>query len=428
MYSSSFRLTNRDIDLAFEARHLFLVCQPKVALDTGEALGAEAYIRWNHPDYGLLPPGLFLSFFERRERSGELTRYVAAAAADALVEWAAVGCQWPLSINLGAADLADMRLPGDLDGILGERGLDPSLLTLEVPEGAFARHGEAAAGIIRELRRLGFRTALDGGGAIIVPDDVVSRDCFDEIKIGGAAIIQFAGRLRHAGLGFVGRRVALAASRGLEATAVGVEDETTLAALPALGFTAAQGAHICRPVALTELIGWTAPKRAAPIDVDVEIAPDATPVEVHAEPIDGDDDDVLLLTDAIEENTVAETIVAETMAAETPAPRPSAPIADTGLCLSWEDVDFHIPGEEVRAVAWRIDRVCLSPDRGLLALIRPPRRRPHRRKTEPATAAPAPARKETPMRPAPRLRAIRRPRAPAGLVTRPSLVQLALGF
>jgi EAL domain-containing protein (putative c-di-GMP-specific phosphodiesterase class I) len=465
MYSSSFRLTNRDIDLAFEARHLFLVCQPKVALGTGEALGAEAYIRWNHPDYGLLPPGLFLSFFERRERSGELTRYVASAAADAMVDWAAAGCDWPLSINLGAADLADKRLPGDLDGILGERGLDPSRLTLEVPEGAFARHGEAAAGVIRELRRLGFRTALDGGGAVIVPDDVVSRDCFDEIKIGGAAIIQFAGRLRHAGLGFVGRRVALAASRGLEATAVGVEDETTLAALPALGFTAAQGAHICRPVPLADLIGWTAPRRPVSVEpaVEIDVAP-ATPDTIGEPAETHTDDDILLLTDPIEDAVVEaeiveaeavevevveaevieaeavevevveveEAAVAENLPPETPAALPVMPIEEPGLFLSWEDLDFHVPGEEVRAVAWRIDRVCLFPDRWLVALIRKPRRLAHMRKARPAQKSPPAATKavtKTAAKPAPRPR---RPRAPRwsepGLVTRPSLVQLALGF
>ncbi|MEX0839785.1 MAG: EAL domain-containing protein [Parvibaculum sp.] len=458
MYSSSFRLTNRDIDLAFEARHLFLVCQPKVALGTGEALGAEAYIRWNHPDYGLLPPGLFLSFFERRERSGELTRYVASAAADAMVDWSAAGCDWPLSINLGAADLADKRLPGDLDGILGERGLDPSRLMLEVPEGAFARHGEAAAGVIRELRRLGFRTALDGGGAVIVPDDVVNRDCFDEIKIGGAAIIQFAGRLRHAGLGFVGRRVALAASRGLEATAVGVEDETTLAALPALGFTAAQGAHICRPVPLADLIGWTAPKRPVPVEpeIEIDVAPATPSTGIAGEPPETHaDDDVLLLTDPIEDAAVEaeaveaevvevevvevevaevevveveEAAVAENLPPETSAALPAMPVEETGLFLSWEDLDFHVPGEEVRAVAWRIDRVCLFPDRWLVALIRKPRRLAHMRKASSAKKL-LPLATKTAAKPAPRPR---RPRAPRwsepGLVTRPSLVQLALGF
>ena len=178
MYNSSFRLTNRDIDLAFEAGHLFIVCQPKLSLLHGEPLGAEAYVRWNHPDYGLLPPGLFLSFFERRERSGELTRLVARAAADTISLWRGAGQDWPLSINLGATDLADPGLPGALDEIMGERGLDPASLILEVPEGAFARHGEGAARVLMGLRRLGFGTALDGGGAVIVPDDVVRPEYF----------------------------------------------------------------------------------------------------------------------------------------------------------------------------------------------------------------------------------------------------------
>ena len=195
MYSSSFRLTNRDIDLAFEAGHLFLVCQPKISLADSAILGAEAYVRWNHPDYGLLPPGLFLSFFEQRERSGELTRFVARAAADIVLAWRAAGRDWPLSINLGPSDLADMGLPGALDEIVGERGLDPASFILEVPEGAFARHGEEAQLVLSTLRRLGFRTALDGGGAVIVPDDVLSTEYFDEVKIGGASIIQFARRL-----------------------------------------------------------------------------------------------------------------------------------------------------------------------------------------------------------------------------------------
>src|SRR5690606_9637683 len=105
MYSSSFRLTNRDIDLALEAGHLFLVFQPKIELATGQVLGAEAYVRWDHPDYGLMPPGLFLSFFERRERSVDLTSFVVAAAADTMVTWRARGQYWPISINLSGHDL-----------------------------------------------------------------------------------------------------------------------------------------------------------------------------------------------------------------------------------------------------------------------------------------------------------------------------------
>ncbi|MBX3447574.1 MAG: EAL domain-containing protein [Parvibaculaceae bacterium] len=409
MYSSSFRLTNRDIDLAFEAGHLFLVCQPKLCLATGEALGAEAYIRWEHPDYGLLPPGLFLSFFERRERSGDLTRFVARSAADAISSWQKVGQNWPLSINLGAADLADMGLPGALDEIMGERSLDPALLTLEVPEGAFARHGETAQQTLAAFRRLGFRTALDGGGAVIVPDDLITLEHFDEVKIGGTAIIQFARRLKNTGLGFVGRRVALAASRGLGATAVGVEDETTLAALPGLGFTAAQGAHIARPASPAELYGWSAP----------HLVPAPEP--------EADSGELMLL-----ENPLPETS-ADEEAQETPLE-----LTDPIVELAWEEAEAFIPREEVRGVAWRIDRVCLFPDRHLVALIRRKRVLPHMKKEaaqkrtrQKSIAKAAAVVKEAvpeakPVRHTPPRRMPKR--TPAGLVTRPSLVQFALGF
>lgn len=418
MYSSSFRLTNRDIDLAFEAGHLFLVCQPKISLADSAILGAEAYVRWNHPDYGLLPPGLFLSFFEQRERSGELTRFVARAAADIVLAWRAAGRDWPLSINLGPSDLADMGLPGALDEIVGERGLDPASFILEVPEGAFARHGEEAQLVLSTLRRLGFRTALDGGGAVIVPDDVLSTAYFDEVKIGGASIIQFARRLKGTGLGFVGKRVSLAASRGLAATAVGVEDETTLLALPALGFTAAQGAHLCRPLAPDELARWMPPVLAL---VAEEEADEET------------GEDVLLLVDPLpedEERTDEETYTGEASAAPVAA---LAPVVE----YSWEDVDPMIPAEEVRGVAWRLDRVCLFPDRHLLALVRRPRVLPHMKKERPArakrvAAKPPPLRQQAPTpKPAKPRRAPARKvpkRAEAGLVTRPSLVQIALGF
>lgn len=416
MYSSSFRLTNRDIDLAFEAGHLFIVCQPKISLATGEALGAEAYVRWNHPDYGLLPPGLFLSFFERRERSGELTRYVASAAADTILEWQGTGRGWPLSINLGAPDLADMGLPGALDGIMADRGLDPASLILEVPEGAFARHGYEAAKTLAAFRRLGFRTALDGGGAVIVPEEFVCADYFDEVKIGGASIIQFARRLKQSGLGFVGKRVALAAARGLGATAVGVEDETTLAALSALGFTAAQGAHICRPSSPAELVSWSPP-----------------PLHLAAEPPAEDPAEELLLTDPLPEEpeeTPADESVAEAA--------PPAPLVE----YSWEDLEISIPGEEVRGVAWRLDRTCLSPDRYLLALVRRPRRLAHMAKPPRKAAAAKPrcpeaakletgkaeAKKAEAGKPRPARAPKRKPRAPSDLVTRPSLLQIALGF
>ena len=343
MYSSSFRLTNRDIDLAFEARHLHLVFQPKIELATGRVLGAEAYVRWLHPDYGLMPPGLFLSFFDRHGRSGELTRFVAMAASESMESWRLRGQNWPISLNISGSELTDPSLPGALDGIVGEHGLDPAHFTIEVPEAVFARHGQDAVTTIAEMRRLGFRTALDGGGAVIVPQEFLTPDHFSEIKISGGAIIQFARRLKQSGLGFIGKRVALAVSQGLDATAVGVEDETTLSALAALGFTAAQGSHICPPREAKDLIGWSFAQ-----DLKRDIQEAAREEEL----------DELLLNDALED--------------EEEAP-PGIDLPAVEIILDYAAIDFAIPGtDDIPVPTAELDIVCIFPDRKLVALLRRP--------------------------------------------------------
>lgn len=343
MYSSSFRLTNRDVDLALEAGHLFLVFQPKIELATGRTLGAEAYVRWDHPDYGLMPPGLFLSFFERRGRSVDLTHFVVAAAADAAAHWRSKHQNWPVSINLSGSDLSDATLPGALAALVGARGLDTAHFILEIPEGVFARNAEASARLIAEFRRLGFRTALDGGGAVVVPAEYVTPDYFSEIKVSGAAIIRFAQRLHHAGLGFIGRRVTLAAAQGLGATAVGVEDETTLSALRSLGFTAAQGAHICRPRDAKDLIGWSFAQ---------DIRRDFIAADEH-------DDEVMLLDEPLE---APEEIL---LRCELPC----------DIELSFKDHDLAIPGMGgVTICAGALDPVCFFPGRNLVAMLRRPSR------------------------------------------------------
>lgn len=350
MYSSSFRLTNRDIDLALEARHLFLVFQPKIELATGRVLAAEAYVRWDHPDYGLMPPGLFLSFFERRERSVDLTRFVVAAAADAMVHWHAHGQHWPVSVNLSGSDLNDPTLPGVLAGIIGERGLDPSELTLEIPEGVFARNAENSARVITEMRRLGFHTALDGGGAVVVPSEYVTPAYFSEVKVSGAAIIRFAQRVKHAGLGFIGRRVSFAVAQGLAATAVGVEDETTLSGLTSVGFTAAQGTHICRPRNVGELLGWSF---AQDMREDFLLAESES------------DDTVLQLENPIEETADIHVFAAKVE--ETPP----APIPAETITLTFEDYEAAIPGfDDIEVCAAALDPVCFFPGRRLLAMLR----------------------------------------------------------
>tara|TARA_R110000824_G_scaffold118105_1_gene270296 strand:- start:16952 stop:18229 length:1278 start_codon:yes stop_codon:yes gene_type:complete len=357
MYSSSFRLTNRDIDLALEAGHLFLIYQPKIELETGRTIGAEAYVRWEHPDYGLMPPGLFLSFFERRERSVDLTKFVIAKAADTMMLWHSRHQFWPIAINLSGADLSDPTLPGTLAAIVGERGLDTCNFALDIPEGVFARNAATSAAVIAEIRRLGFRTALDGGGAVVVPSEYVTPDYFSEVKVSGAAIIRFAHRVREAGLGFIGRRVSLAAAQGLDATAVGVEDEATLSGLTAVGFTAAQGTHICRPRIDSELIGWSF---AQTLQSDFQNSQHEDIYDV----VEDAPENILYLENPI-----------DVVSSENDFPENNQTPADSvsfeAISLCYEDFELAIPGfDDLEVCAKSLDPVCFFPGRKLLSMLR----------------------------------------------------------
>ena len=70
MLNHSFRLTASDIDRAFEAGHFFALFQPKISVATREIIGVESFVRWRHPSFGLMPPGLFLAFIEQQGHTG----------------------------------------------------------------------------------------------------------------------------------------------------------------------------------------------------------------------------------------------------------------------------------------------------------------------------------------------------------------------
>src|SRR5450755_3300603 len=94
MSDRMFRLAPSDIDQAFERNEFRVVFQPKVDLATQQVTGAESFIRWQHPTYGLLPPGLFLEFIEAQGRMGELTGFVFHASLKAAARWRSTGRDW----------------------------------------------------------------------------------------------------------------------------------------------------------------------------------------------------------------------------------------------------------------------------------------------------------------------------------------------
>jgi EAL domain-containing protein (putative c-di-GMP-specific phosphodiesterase class I) len=256
MSDRSFRLDPSDIDLAFQRKEFCLVYQPKVDLASSQMLGAEAFIRWQHPQYGLLPPGLFLEFIEAHGKMPELTGFVFETALDAARKWTQAGKDWSISINVAPGTVTAPDFCQALSQLILNYGVRPERVIIEIPERAVAQEPEALCDALNAVRALGVQVSLDGGG--IVPVDLTQFKPmpFTSIKVGGPASIRLAQRLGLKGKGAIAARLRYARHFNLEAVAVGAEDEATLAGLAEVGFTAAQGIWIQKPLALDELLAW----------------------------------------------------------------------------------------------------------------------------------------------------------------------------
>jgi EAL domain-containing protein (putative c-di-GMP-specific phosphodiesterase class I) len=203
-----------------------------------------------------MPPGLFLTFIEQQGRIRELTELIITLSARAVREFRAAGRKWNVSINLSAGDISDPRLTATIKTIVGMQGLTPDVLTLEVPEHALPTPGSRDETHLRELKKLGCQMALDTGPVTPARPQTIPAKLFDELKIGGSAIIRFAHSVRKASMSALAMKLHAARSAGLTAVAVGVEDEETFKALSELGFTGAQGSFIQRALTVPALLSW----------------------------------------------------------------------------------------------------------------------------------------------------------------------------
>ena len=243
MGAQAVRLSNVDIDNALKNKDFEVLFQPIFDLGNGALARVETFVRWRHARLGLLPPGAFISFFESQGRMSELTRYVLGNALNAYMDWRG---PWPpgLSVNLALSDLSDEAFTSHFTKLLRDFDFPADLITLECPMPPVDMPMDVAAAHFQRLSKTGARLAIEVRGR--ANDLLRSLDPFpfDEIKTGGSAILRFARTVRGPGLSAIADLLDVASKSNAAITAVGVEDQASLAALRGLGFTAAQGNHL----------------------------------------------------------------------------------------------------------------------------------------------------------------------------------------
>jgi diguanylate cyclase (GGDEF)-like protein len=265
-----------ELRAALDADELLVYFQPQVDLRDGSVVGAEALVRWRHPERGFLSPDEFLAVADQAGFMRPLTRRVLEHALRRCGEWHAGGHALGLAVNVSARDLVDSRLPEEVAQLLDEQGLAPSVLQLEITERTLLADPARTVAVLERLRALGVRIAIDDFGTGYSSLSALTRLPVDVLKIDRSFVSSMETVAAHAVI--VGSTIELARGLGLEVVAEGVENDRLLRRLAELGCDVAQGYCISRPLpahTLTTWLGVAGPDLAARLHTPLRLAPPA---------------------------------------------------------------------------------------------------------------------------------------------------------
>ncbi len=238
-----------DLRRALEQRELVLHYQPKVRLETGETVGLEALMRWEHPERGRLEPADFIPVAERTAIIGPLTLH---AIDTALAECASGEAErLTVSVNISARNLMDSYFPGAVGAILARRGAAAGRLELEITETALMANPPRALEVLRRLHAMGVRLSIDDFGVGYTSLTYLRTLPISVLKLDRTFVHAMATEAADAAI--VRSTIELARDLGLEVVAEGIESAEVYEKLRALGCGLGQGFYIGRPVPFEEL-------------------------------------------------------------------------------------------------------------------------------------------------------------------------------
>lgn len=239
---------------AIDAGQLAVHYQPKASMKAAGRWtieGAEALVRWQHEEYGLIYPNEFIGIAEKSGLIAALTDFVFRASMEQARVWRANGLQMELSVNLSAQFLNDLKFPDRLFTLIRENNLDPAMVTLELTETAGMKDPEVTMDILARLRVKNIHLSLDDFGTGYSSLTQLYRMPFSELKIDNCFVMDM--RENEDARAMVEGLIYLAHKLKMRACAEGVEDEHTLRLLEAMRCDKAQGHYIGHPVRAKDL-------------------------------------------------------------------------------------------------------------------------------------------------------------------------------
>jgi len=237
---------------AIKNNEMCLYYQPQLSIMTGQLVGMEALIRWQHPEKGFISPAMFIPVAEETGMIMQIGEWVFREACAQGVKWLNAGYQLQkISVNLSARQLKDESLAVLIETILGETGMPPNKLCIELTETALILDPEIALARLKKIKELGVALSLDDFGTGYSSLSYLKRFPIDTLKIDQAFIRDV--KIDHEDAALVKAIISMAHGLGMEVIAEGVEIQEQLEFLGINGCDTIQGYLFSRPLPANEM-------------------------------------------------------------------------------------------------------------------------------------------------------------------------------
>jgi EAL domain-containing protein (putative c-di-GMP-specific phosphodiesterase class I) len=262
-----------DIELrrALTCKEFELFYQPQVRLTDGAVIGAEALLRWRHPERGLLAPGAFVEALATNPIAPDVGNWIVQAACRQMAQWRARGFMLNrMAVNIFSAHLYHASFNSDIEAALAESNLPSHLLELEIVENV-ALNNEAAAKPLQRLREKGVQLAFDDFGTGFASLSYLTLFPVTHIKIDRSFVGKVTDSPQDAAI--VRSLIAMAHSMSLDVIAEGIETEGQAAFLKEQNCEEAQGYLYSKPLAAHDFERYLAGARFAETGDDAQSMP-----------------------------------------------------------------------------------------------------------------------------------------------------------
>lgn len=232
---------------ALDKKQFTIYLQPKYSLNDVEVVGAEALVRWTHPELGFISPGDFIPLFEQNGFITQLDRYVWEQVCETLQKWDRAGYRkLPLSVNVSRRDIYQTDLIETLLELTGKYGVDPKYLHLEITESAYTENPKQIISTVEELHKAGFVIEMDDFGSGYSSLNMLSDMQIDVLKLD----IKFMQNetAKQADRGILRFVIEMARRMNLRVVAEGVETREQMEELREIECDYAQGYYFARPM------------------------------------------------------------------------------------------------------------------------------------------------------------------------------------